>query len=72
MSSTSPKEVDERPQTENEVGPHPSFIFVPKQYISQQEIQECLASLGSSEAQEVNIRMQGVMLIDSVRKKLLL
>lgn len=51
-------------------GPHPSFIQVANPYIFEQKIQDCLTALGSSEAKEDNIRLQGVLWIDSVRKAL--
>ncbi|KAI9655546.1 MAG: RNA polymerase II C-terminal domain kinase beta subunit [Bathelium mastoideum] len=54
------------------VGPHPSFIEVAKPYIFEQQLQECLAANGGSEAREDHIRLQGVAWIDRVRKALML
>lgn len=54
----------------NGTGPHPSFIQVANPYIFEQKIQDCLTALESSEAKEDNIRLQGVLWIDSVRKAL--
>lgn len=58
------------PNTGNTNGPHPSFIRVASPYIFEQKVQECLRALGSSEAKEDTIRLQGVMWIDNVRKAL--
>ncbi|KAL1305349.1 hypothetical protein AAFC00_002245 [Neodothiora populina] len=52
------------------LGPDPSFIQVANPYIFEQKVQGCLTALGSSEAKEDNIRLQGVLWIDSVRKAL--
>ncbi|KAK7518058.1 cyclin [Phyllosticta citriasiana] len=51
-------------------GPHPSFIEVAKPYIFQQKIEHYLAAIGMTEAKEDGIRLQGVKLIDDVRKAL--
>lgn len=71
MSAT-PRDRDGRPLHNgvNGTGPHPSFIQVANPYIFEQKIQDCLTALGSSEAKEDNIRLQGVLWIDSVRKAL--
>ncbi|KAK7539337.1 cyclin [Phyllosticta citribraziliensis] len=50
--------------------PHPSFIEVAKPYIFQQKIEHYLAIIGMTEAKEDGIRLQGVKLIDDVRKAL--
>ncbi len=49
----------------NPYGPHPSHIQIAKPYVFQQAVQECV---GSSEAKDDGIRLQGVAWIDSVRK----
>ena len=54
------------------LGPHPSFIEVAKPYVFEQQLQECLAGIGGSEAREDHIRLQGVTWIDRVRKSLML
>lgn len=51
-------------------GPHPSFIEVAKPYIFQQKIDQFLSAIGMAEAKEDSIRLQGVQLIDNVRKSL--
>ncbi|KAK8207035.1 cyclin [Phyllosticta capitalensis] len=51
-------------------GPHPSFIEVAKPYIFHQKIENYLATIGMTEAKEDGIRLQGVKLIDDVRKAL--
>lgn len=50
------------------VGPHPSFIQVANPYIFEQKVQLGLAALGSSEAKEDGVRLQGILWIDNVRK----
>ncbi|KAF2136310.1 uncharacterized protein K452DRAFT_237700 [Aplosporella prunicola CBS 121167] len=49
-------------------GPHPSFIELAKPYVFQQKLERFLTTIGMSEAKEDGIRLQGVQLIDSVRK----
>ena len=56
------------PKSDPFIGPHPSFIEVAKPYIFEQQIQKALA--GISEAKDVNIRLQGIAWVDSVRKAL--
>lgn len=51
-------------------GPHPSFIEVAKPYIFQQKVEQYLAAIAMPEAKEDSIRLQGVQLIDNVRKSL--
>ncbi|OMP82107.1 CTD kinase subunit beta [Diplodia seriata] len=51
-------------------GPHPSFIEVAKPYVFQQKVEQFLAAIGMAEAKEDSIRLQGVQLIDNVRKSL--
>ncbi|KAH7039443.1 cyclin-like protein [Macrophomina phaseolina] len=51
-------------------GPHPSFIEVAKPYIFQQKIEQFLTAIGMPEAKEDSNRLQGVQLIDNVRKSL--
>lgn len=51
-------------------GPHPSFIEVAKPYIFQQKVEAYLAAIGMAEAKEDSIRLQGVQLIDTVRRSL--
>lgn len=51
-------------------GPHPSFIEVAKPYIFQQNVDQFLTAIGMPEAKEDSIRLQGVQLIDNVRKSL--
>ena len=54
------------------VGPHPSFIQVAQAFAFEQQLQECRAALGTNEAREDHIRLQGVAYIDRVRKELTL
>ncbi|KAI9657231.1 MAG: RNA polymerase II C-terminal domain kinase beta subunit [Alyxoria varia] len=51
-------------------GPQPSFILTAKHFIWEPEIQRCLKNLGYPEQQETAMRLQGVSLIDNVRKAL--
>jgi len=72
MDSTTHRDRDE-PSSQNGVGvvgPHPSFINVANPYLFEQQIQACLAALGTTEAKEANARLQGVMWIDNVRRAL--
>lgn len=49
-------------------GPHPSYIETAKPYIFESQILDSLTSAGISEARDDNIRLQGIMWIDNVRK----
>ena len=69
MAPATPRDRTEKAQNAFS-GPHPSFIQVANPYIFEQKVQCCLTALGSSEAKEDNIRLQGVLWIDSVRKAL--
>jgi len=51
-------------------GPHPSFIQVAKPYVFEQKVQECMTAINATEAKEDNIRLQGVLWIDNVRRAL--
>lgn len=50
--------------------PHPSFIQVAKPYVFEHAIQKCIQDTGVSQTREDNVRLSGVLWIDSVRKAL--
>lgn len=52
------------------VGPHPGFIFSSNQYSSETKVRRMLKDNGCDPAREDNYRLQGVQLIDNVRKHL--
>jgi CTD kinase subunit beta len=52
------------------VGPHPGFIFSSNQYSSETKVRRMLKENGCDPAREDNYRLQGVQLIDNVRKHL--
>ncbi len=51
-------------------GPHPSYIQIAKPYVFDHRVQECLQAAAVTEAKEDSIRLQGVAWIDSTRKAL--
>jgi len=54
------------------VGPSPSFIYVAKRFVFQQQIQTHMIAIGNNPTREDNFRLQGVQWINDVRKALLL
>ncbi|KAF2089647.1 cyclin-like protein, partial [Saccharata proteae CBS 121410] len=50
--------------------PHPSFIELAKPYVFQHKLDHCLSAIGMNEAREDIVRLQGVQLIDNVRRSL--
>lgn len=52
----------------SKVGPHPSFIEVSKQYMTEHQIQRAMKKLGLDESRENQARLHGVAWIDRVRK----
>ncbi|KAK5991469.1 CTD kinase subunit beta [Cladobotryum mycophilum] len=54
------------------VGPHPGYISSSNQYTSELKIRRMLKDNGCDPAREDNYRLQGVLLIDSVREHLCL
>ena len=52
------------------IGPHPGIVTVPEQYIFEQNIRQMQRVAGSDPTREDNYRLQGVQLIDNVRKAL--
>ncbi|MCJ1328388.1 RNA polymerase II C-terminal domain kinase beta subunit [Thelotrema lepadinum] len=52
------------------VGPHPSYVEIRKEFITEAKIQEFLSSARVSAAREDAARLQGVAWIDNVRKAL--
>ncbi|KAH7324707.1 hypothetical protein B0I35DRAFT_348478 [Stachybotrys elegans] len=52
------------------VGPHPGFIFSSNQYSSETKVRRLLKDNGCDPAREDSNRLQGVQLIDNVRKHL--
>ena len=52
------------------VGPHPSYIELRRQFITEEKIQEFFSYARVTEAKEDSMRLQGVAWIDNVRKAL--
>ncbi|PKS07347.1 hypothetical protein jhhlp_005949 [Lomentospora prolificans] len=52
------------------IGPHPGIVTVPEQYIFEQNIRQMQRAAGSDPTREDNYRLQGVQMIDNVRKAL--
>jgi CTD kinase subunit beta len=52
------------------VGPTPSFIYVAKRFVFQQQIQTHMIAIGNNPTREDNFRLQGVQWINDVRKAL--
>jgi CTD kinase subunit beta len=52
------------------VGPHPSYIEIRKQFITEEKIQAFSSLPQVNPAKEDSMRLQGVSWIDSVRKAL--
>jgi hypothetical protein len=52
------------------VGPPPSFIYVAKRFIFQQQLQTHMIAIGNNPTREDNYRLQGVQWINDVRKAL--
>lgn len=61
---------DGAPPAPTKVGPHPGFIFSSNQYTSETKIRRMLKDNGCDLSREENYRLQGVQLIDNVRKHL--
>lgn len=51
-------------------GPHPSYIEISQPYMMQSSIEAALTERGMSDAREDAVRLQGVMWIDNVRRRL--
>ena len=51
-------------------GPHPSIIKIAKSFLSEQQVQQYMATLGVDAAQEEVFRLQVITCIDSIRKAL--
>ncbi|CAI4214882.1 unnamed protein product [Parascedosporium putredinis] len=52
------------------IGPHPGTVTVPEQYIFEQNIRQMQRAAGSDPTREDSYRLQGVQMIDNVRKAL--
>jgi CTD kinase subunit beta len=52
------------------VGPHPGFISSSNQYTSELKLRRMLKDNGCDPARQDNYRLQGVQLLDNVRKSL--
>ena len=52
------------------IGPHPSFVQLATPYLSESHIQASLRDVGSDEARDISLRLQGVAWIDNVRRAL--
>lgn len=52
------------------IGPHPGLVTVPEQYIFEQNIRQMQRAAGSDPTREDSYRLQGVQMIDNVRKAL--
>lgn len=52
------------------VGPHPGIVSVPAQYVFEQNIRQMQKAAGSDPNREDNNRLQGVQMIDNVRRAL--
>lgn len=52
------------------VGPHPGIVSVPAQYVFEQNIRQMQKAAGSDPNREDNYRLQGVQMIDNVRRAL--
>ena len=55
---------------EQRSNPHPSFIQVARPYIFEKTIQDCKAVMGVNPLREEALRLQGVALVDNVRRAL--
>lgn len=65
-----PSNPNETPDTPLPVGPHPGIVSVPAQYVFEQNIRQMQKAAGSDPNREDNNRLQGVQMIDNVRKAL--
>ena len=52
------------------VGPHPSYVELRRQFITEETIQDFFSNARITEAKEDSMRLQGVAWIDNVRKAL--
>lgn len=52
------------------VGPHPGVVSVPAQYVFEQNIRQMQKAAGSDPGREDAYRVQGVQMIDNVRRAL--
>lgn len=52
------------------IGPNPSFIYVAKRFVFQQQIQTHMIAIGNNPTREDNFRLQGVQWINDVRMAL--
>lgn len=65
-----PDNPDTAPAEALPVGPHPGIVSVPAQYVFEQNIQQMQKAAGSDPNREDNYRLQGVQMIDNVRRAL--
>lgn len=61
---------DAAPAESLPVGPHPGIVSVPAQYVFEQNIRQMQKAAGSDPSREDNYRLQGVQMIDNVRRAL--
>lgn len=67
----SPENPGEAPPAESlPIGPHPGIVSVPAQYVFEQNIRQMQKAAGSDPSREDNYRLQGVQMIDNVRRAL--
>lgn len=77
-SATTPAATDGKRDTEKDhekeeplpIGPQSGLSFIPTQFIHEQRVRQMLLGVGYNEAQEDQLRMKGVQLIDNVRQSL--
>lgn len=77
-SATTPTAGDGKRDTEKDhekeeplpIGPQSGLSFIPTQYIHEQRVRQMLLNIGNNEAQEDQLRIKGVQLIDNVRQSL--
>lgn len=55
---------------QQKVGPHPSYVEIRKQFITEEKIQDFTDHAKVNPAKEESMRLQGVAWIDNVRKVL--
>lgn len=65
-----PPNPDEATEAPPLVGPHPGIVSVPAQYVFEQNIRQMQKAAGSDPNREDNNRLQGVQMIDNVRRAL--
>lgn len=65
-----PSNPDETSDAPPPVGPHPGIVSVPAQYVFEQNIRQMQKAAGSDPNRDDAYRLQGVQLIDNVRRAL--